>query len=312
VTTVNRRGLLALGAASAAGSGTLGLTPANAALTRRELTPQVTEGPYYLDPVHMRADITEGLPGIGLDVRFLIRDPTGAPLPAARVDIWHCNADGLYSGFGGDPGREPSAGQKAATYLRGAQITDAAGEVMFHSVYPGWYPGRTTHIHFKVWQGARTVLTCQVFLPDALSEFLYTQAPAYKRQQVRDTLNRTDGIAVMAGDLTLGSVREHGDRYLVSLTAVVDPTATPAIDRPPFGRGPPPPGMGQPHDFGPHGGMGPPHGPPPGFGPPGSGLPGFGPPGGPGPRDALQGEARIAALLPGKALLVRPGDRGPG
>jgi len=294
VTTVNRRGLLALGAASAAGAGTLGLTPAEAALTRRELTPQVTEGPYYLDPVHMRADITEGLPGIGLDVRFLIRDPTGAPLPAARVDIWHCNADGLYSGFGGDPGREPSAGQKAATYLRGAQITDAAGEVLFHSLYPGWYPGRTTHIHFKVWQGARTVLTCQVFLPDALSEFLYTQAPAYKRQQVRDTLNRTDGIAVMAGDLTLGSVREHGDRYLVSLTAVVDPAATPAVDRPPFGMGPPP-------------GMGPPHGPPPGrpdgpAGPP----PGFGPPGWPGRREVLTGEARVAALLPGKGLLAKP------
>lgn len=311
--------MLALGAASAAGVGSFGLGPAQAApAAHRILTPQVTEGPYYLDPVHMRADITEGLPGIGLDVGFQILDPTGAPLPGARVDIWHCNAEGLYSGFGGEPGREPSAAQKAAAYLRGTQITDAAGAVLFHSVYPGWYPGRTPHIHFKVWQGARTVLTCQVFLPDALSEFLYTQAPAYKRQQVRDTLNRTDGIAVMAGDLTLGAVREHGDRYLASLTAVVDPAATPVLDRPPFGRGPPP-GMGPPGMEPP--GMGPHHGPGPGFGPPGwpgsggpppgLGPPRLGPPGGPGGREVLSGEARIAALLPGEALLGKPGGGSP-
>ncbi len=318
---VSRRGLLALGAASAAGAGTMGLAQASAATPQwREPTPQVTEGPYYLDPVHLRADITEGLPGIGLDIRFLILDQAGAPLPGARIDIWHCNADGLYSGYGNEPGREPSPAQKAATFLRGAQLTDAAGEVLFHSVYPGWYQGRTTHIHFKVWQGGRTVLTCQFFLPDTLSEFLYTQEPAYKRAHLRDTLNRTDGIAIMAGDLTLGSVREHGDRYLASLTVVVDPAATPVVDRPPFGMGPPPgmgppgmrpPGMGSP-GMGPHG-KGPPHGPPPGFAPPGFGPPGFGPPsGGLGPdhRDALTGAARIAALLPGKAL-ISPHD-GPG
>lgn len=318
---IDRRGLLAFGAAGAGAAGLIGR--AQAAQTagqamspaRPAQTPQVTEGPYYLEAVHERADITEGLPGEPLDVRFLVLDETGAPLPNARVDIWHCDAAGRYSGFGQTPGAAADPVLAKATFLRGAQRTGADGVVTFHTVYPGWYEGRTTHIHFKVWQGERTVLTCQIFLPDALSEFLYTQAPGYKREQVRDTLNRNDGIALMAGDQTLGSVREAGERYLASLTVVVDRAANPVADRPPRpGEGGfPPGGPGRPGD-----GKGDHRGPPPGDfagGPPPKGkdgrpLPppgGFGPggpggPGGPPHRDPLTGEARVAALLPGKPL----------
>jgi protocatechuate 3,4-dioxygenase beta subunit len=280
MTGVHRRGLLALGLA---GAGAAGLAQAAPDVARPVgLTPQTTEGPYYRPNPPVRADITEGLPGAPLDMRFVVRDPAGAPLPGARVDIWHCDAAGRYSGFASAPGREPDAAQKAATYLRGVQTTDAQGAALFHTVYPGWYAGRTTHIHFKVWQGDRAVLTCQLFLPDALSEFLYTQVPAYKRRRLRDTLNRTDGIAIMAGERTLGSIREAGDRYLASLAVAVDPAAHPLIDRPPA------PG---PHPLGRR-----PPGPPP------PGLPPL-PPGGPHRRAPLAGEARIEALLPGKAPL---------
>ena len=105
-----------------------------------------------------------------------------------------------------------------------------------------------------------------------MSEFLYTQQPIYQRTALRNVLNSTDGIALRAGDTVIGSVREAKDRYVVSLVAVVDPAANPPIHRPGPGSGPPPGASG-------------PGGPPPGFG----GTP---------PLKALQGQARVNALLP--------------
>jgi hypothetical protein len=92
----------------------------------------------------------------------------------------------------------------------------------------------------KVIDGSRTLLTTQCFLPDALSEYLYTQLPTYRRNGVREILNRNDGIALMAGDTVLGAVREARDRYVITLTLVVDPTAT-APREPGHPPGPPPP-----------------------------------------------------------------------
>ena len=189
-----------------------------------------------------------------------------------RVDLWQCDAQGLYSGFGGQ-GDDRSVSLVGKTFLRGGLLTGGSGGVVFRSVYPGWYEGRTTHIHFKVRKAPRTMLTTQFFLPDALSEFLYTQQPSYQRTALRNVLNSTDGIALRAGDTVVGSVREGPDRYLVSLVAVVDPAANPPIHRPGPGGGPPPGASG-------------PGGPPPGFG----GTP---------PLKALEGPARVRALLPG-------------
>ncbi len=253
---------------------------------RGPLTAQTTEGPYYLTLDLVRADITEGLKGIPLDVVFTVLDADGRPSTGALVDIWHCNADGHYSGFD-QPGGATLTGK---TFLRGTQVTGADGVVTFHSVYPGWYQGRTTHIHFKVRRGALTNLTSQFFLPDTLSEFLYTQVAAYRRQQVRDTLNSTDGIAIQAGPTVEGNVRESQGRYVAALTVRVDPAANPPIDRPPVpGQKPgmegpmPPPGMGEGFPPPPDGKEGPPKGRPPGP-----------PPGG----EALKGDQRLAALLP--------------
>lgn len=244
------------------------------------LTAQTTEGPYYLPLDLIRADIREGRPGIALDIVFSVFDQTGAPYLGASVDIWHCDSAGAYSGFA-QPGEKAGSGE---TFLRGTQLVDRHGLVTFHSLYPGWYPGRTPHIHFKVRRAGLTNLTSQFFLPDALSEFLYTQAPAYRRDALRDTLNSQDGIAIEAGDTVLGNVREGDGRYIASLTVRADRSANPPIDRPPS----------------------PPPGPPPGFWHDGAG----GPPPMP---DALQGEARIAALLPDAPREARhPGPPPPG
>ncbi len=276
------------------GSGAAALSPAapaRAAASSGPLTAQTTEGPYYLLLDLMRADITEGLSGIPLDVVFTVLDPDGRPCAGALVDIWHCNAQGAYSGFE-QPG---TPNMKGKTFLRGTQAVGPDGTVTFHSLYPGWYSGRTTHIHFKVRRGSLTNVTSQFFLPDTLSEFLYTQVGAYKRAEVRDTLNSGDGIAIEAGPTVAGNVRESGGRYVASLTVRVDPAANPPIDRPPVpgeGGGPgeghrPPPGQGD----GPPQGRpdGHPDGPPPG---------GPGGPGGPPSMQALKGDERIAALLP--------------
>lgn len=241
------------------------------------LTPQTTEGPYYFDAKQVRADITEGFPGIPLDVEFHVVDQAGAPLAQARVDIWHCNAAGVYSGYAGQ-GDDRQVSTEGQTFLRGTQSTDAAGRVTFHSIYPGWYRGRTTHIHFKVILGETHALTSQFTLPDALNEFLYTELDAYKRESLRDTLNSNDGIALQAGDRLHGSVRENADRYLVTLAVAVDREAKPVIDRPSA------PGQGKP-------------GPPPGMqGPPGAAGSG----GGPMQPASLTGAERISALVPKK------------
>jgi len=257
------------------------------------MTVQAEEGPYYLPLNLVRADITEGLAGIPVDIRFTVVDEVGLPYTGALVDIWHCDAQGVYSGFE-QPDGQSVTDMKGRTFLRGVQPVDAEGSVLFHSIYPGWYHGRTTHIHFKVRHGARTNLTSQFFLPDTLSEFLYSQVTAYRRAELRDTLNSDDGIAIQAGDTVEGSVRETKGRYLVTLAIRVDRAAV-ASDNHFGGPGGPPPGpprgrpMGGPEKMpgGPDQGHGPPPGPP-----------------------ALQGEQRVAALLPDAKRVDRP--TGPG
>jgi protocatechuate 3,4-dioxygenase beta subunit len=267
-------GLLAAGSAGLTAQTATG-TPAAAstastATAPLPLTAQTTEGPYHLPGMPLRSDITEGLPGVPMELRLLVLDAQGRPQPLAEVDVWQCDATGLYSGFDGQ-GDDQKADLRGRTFLRGRQCCDAQGAVTFRTVYPGWYAGRTTHIHVKVLYGARAALTSQFFLPDAVNEFLYTRLPPYQRALQRNVINRTDGIAMRAGDTVLGTLREAGDRYVASLTLVVDPQADPPPWRP---GGPPPPGA-RGSD-----------GPPPGFG----GRPLLPVP---------QGEERVRAVLPG-------------
>jgi protocatechuate 3,4-dioxygenase beta subunit len=141
------------------------------------LTPQAVEGPYYFDAKMQRTDITEKHPGVPLRLRFVVMEASSCrPIAGARVDVWHTRADGLYSGYRGQ-GDDHATDTTGGTFMRGTQFADAHGEVGFRTVYPGWYEGRTTHIHFKVFTDEKTVLTGQMYFPDALSQYLYANRP---------------------------------------------------------------------------------------------------------------------------------------
>ena len=136
------------------------------------LTPQSIEGPFYLDPRLVRAQIAEGRTGVPLRVDLRVIDgATCKPSERARVDIWHADAQGIYSGYQGQGDKQDisTVGQK---FLRGTQFTNGEGAVRFETIYPGWYTGRATHIHFKVLLDDRNVLTGQMYFPDAVNEFI--------------------------------------------------------------------------------------------------------------------------------------------
>ena len=115
------------------------------------------------------------------------------PLPGAQVDVWHCDAGGVYSDAGG------AVGQK---FLRGYQVTDANSLVTFTTIYPGWYPGRTAHIHFKIRTDPGAEFTRQMYFDDAISDAVYGLA-AYTGRGKRNTRNTTDGVYGSGGDQLL-------------------------------------------------------------------------------------------------------------
>ena len=146
------------------------------------------------------------------DVRLVVLD--GEPrrlelLAGAAVDIWHADGSGVYSGFG--------AGSGNRTFLRGVQRTNAAGVATFETIYPGWYPGRTVHIHVKVHVGGNVVHTGQLFFDDALTDAVYRRLP-YSRRPNRSTRNATDSIFVNGGSRSLLAVRRSETGYTGAIT----------------------------------------------------------------------------------------------
>lgn len=202
------------------------------------LTPQLEEGPFYVKAPHMRADIHEGRQGVPLTLSLTVLDvATSAPVTGARVDIWHCDAQGFYSAYPGQ-GDDHRIDMTNDSFLRGSQISDGLGAVRFDTIYPGWYDGRATHIHFKVFLDERNVLTAQTFLPDALNEFIYLNVPAYARKRERLVVNANDGIARDHDPerRTFCNVREGRDHYEASLVLGIDRNAVSVADQmPPMG-----------------------------------------------------------------------------
>lgn len=173
------------------------------------LTPQQTEGPYYIDLGSMRSDIREERPGARLVVALRVLDLPGcAPVPGAVVEIWHADAGGVYSGF---------ETAKQERFLRGSQPTDADGIAQFITVYPGWYRGRTVHIHFKVHLDNRTLLTSQLFFEERVTEAVYQRTP-YTGHPGRDRFNDNDSIFDQR--LMMTTVAD-GDGYLAALNVGV-------------------------------------------------------------------------------------------
>ncbi len=167
------------------------------------LTPELTEGPYYVPGEKVRSNITEGRPGAKLALALTVVDAsTCKPIKGATVDIWHADALGVYSGVQGNKG----------TFMRGIQPTNANGVAHFATVYPGWYQGRTVHVHVKVHLGGTVVHTGQLFFNDALTDAVYAKTP-YNTRGARTTRNANDSIYVNGGSRSMLAVKKAATGY---------------------------------------------------------------------------------------------------
>jgi protocatechuate 3,4-dioxygenase beta subunit len=216
---VTRRGSLAkLGGALVAAAGGSALLGNEAEAGNRAiasgavqcvLTPELTEGPYYIAGEKLRRDIREGHPGTLLTLRLRVLSASScAPIKGAAVDIWHADAAGNYSGFGSDT--------SSRTFLRGIQKTDKNGLALFTTIYPGWYQGRAVHIHVKVHAGGSVVHTGQLFFPDALTAAVYKHAP-YAARGGPDMTNARDSIYVNGGKAGMLALTKSGSAYAGSI-----------------------------------------------------------------------------------------------
>jgi protocatechuate 3,4-dioxygenase beta subunit len=192
-------GLGLTGALGARASGVLG-TPGAEAAAACVLSPEVTEGPYWIDNNLTRRDITEGRPGLPLELVLAVQDAkTCTAIKGADVELWHCDAVGVYSGYeSGSPGGRHAAPTDSDRYLRGHQKAGADGRVRFLTIYPGWYRGRTPHIHLKVHVGGSVVHTGQLFFSEKTTGAVYRHAP-YKSHGQPDTSHAEDMIYAQAG-----------------------------------------------------------------------------------------------------------------
>jgi protocatechuate 3,4-dioxygenase beta subunit len=235
------------------------------------LVPEQEEGPYYLDFLRVRKNLTEGRPGVPLQLRINVVDSKRClPLENTALDIWHCDAVGLYSGFtangGGDfgRGRPPRGGPgpggfgrrggpglgrdprdvDSSRFLRGVQFTNKQGVAEFETLYPGWYAGRTTHIHVKVHiggtidsdrqTGGHVSHTGQLFFPEDVTEGISKLDPYLQHRQVHRTLNTEDHIFLSQHGaesmVTLSRIgKSDTDGYLATISLAVDPEATPRV-----------------------------------------------------------------------------------
>ena len=175
------------------------------------LAPEQTEGPYYLDDHKVRRNITEGRPGVPLTLRLTVVDvSTCRAIKGAAVDIWHCDAGGVYSGTSVQDTEDER-------FLRGIQRTDAKGLALFRTIYPGWYRGRTVHIHVMVHLGGNVVHTGQLYFPDTLTDAVYKRSP-YRTRPGRDTRNAADSIFRNGGRRSTLRLTKSGSGYFGSIT----------------------------------------------------------------------------------------------
>lgn len=151
-------------------------------------TQALTEGPYYSTDTPVRTNIAPGEVGTKTKITITVVDSQCKAVKGARVDIWHANALGKYSAVEGVSGN----------FARGTQTTNASGKVTFTTIYPGWYPGRTMHIHFKIWKNGSEVLTSQFFASDSNNSKIYTSG-AYAARGNQNT--------PLAADRIYGSLR---------------------------------------------------------------------------------------------------------
>jgi len=203
--------------------------PATGALTC-VVRPRQTEGPFFVDEALNRSDIRsdprsgEARPGVALRLRFQVSrlEATAcAPLSGARIDVWHCDAEGRYSDVRGFGFGATSIG---GPFLRGYQLTDAVGGAQFLTIYPGWYGGRAVHVHFKIRTrdatGRPSDFTSQLYFDEAVTERVFA-SEAYARHGRRWLRNDQDGLYRDGGPNLLLAPQADADGYAATFNVAL-------------------------------------------------------------------------------------------
>ena len=184
--------------------------------------PALTEGPYFVDEKLNRSDIRSDpstnavKPGATLALTFLVSKVSGtscASLANATVDVWHCDALGVYS-----DATDPTFGStKGTKFLRGYQTTDASGTAKFTTIWPGWYQGRAVHVHFKIRtaaaNGQGSDFTSQLFFDEAMNDQIFTQSPYSQKGGAGRLRNDGDGIFQGSGGKLTFAPAKTNDGY---------------------------------------------------------------------------------------------------
>lgn len=212
--------------AAAAGSTRAAQQDRGAACVER---PRQIEGPYFIDASLNRSDIRsdprtrETREGALLRLNFMVsdfHDGRCLPLAGAQVDVWHCDADGLYSDT--EDWQKSTLGQR---FLRGYQLTDRRGHATFLTIYPGWYPNRAVHIHFKIRThpkaGRGHAFTSQIYFDDDLTDRVHAR-PEYLRRGARKVRNNRDLIYLFRGSQLVLPVREDKRGYSGTFDIALD------------------------------------------------------------------------------------------
>ena len=206
---LSRRELIALLGAAGAGALAGGSRRVHAQVPACVVVPAQIQGPYFVDARLNRTDIridpgtstqSAGTPlRLSLRVSQMSSAAACAPLAGALVDLWQCDALGVYSDFADETAKFDARGKR---FLRGYQVTDANGLVSFTTIYPGWYPGRAVHVHFKIRTNPAgpkgTDFTSQLYFDEALTDRVHARAP-YAAKGRRTTTNDQDGIYKSSG-----------------------------------------------------------------------------------------------------------------
>ena len=234
----NRREMLALlgGAAGAMGVGQLvgcaggppGFSEISGPYDQQNIagcivSPEQTEGPFFVDEKLNRSDlridpsnnsVSQGVPLKLTLFVSQIKNNVCTPLPGAMVDVWHCDAVGSYSDVRDNASAAgDTRGQK---FLRGYQMSDQQGRVEFQTIYPGWYQGRTVHVHYKIRTDPKSQLghelTSQLYFDEAITDAVHAQPP-YAARGRRGTTNARDGIFRRGGNDLMLTLRKEADGY---------------------------------------------------------------------------------------------------
>jgi protocatechuate 3,4-dioxygenase beta subunit len=162
------------------------------------LIPEEIVGPYPLfndiasAAMFQREDITEGAQGVPLQLTLNIVNVNNAcaPVTTALVYLWQCDKDGYYSGYV-NSGRD----LRGQTFLRGVQTTDTNGQVTFATIFPGWYPGRASHVHLRVYLALDLQATTQLAFPTDVETAVYASPLYAARGQNATTVASDDYLS---------------------------------------------------------------------------------------------------------------------